>query len=325
MSTIVLGIDALDPELVDPEHHPNLTLASHRRIETINSTAGEPSTHELWPTIITGLSPAEHGLQLSDGVAWENPLLSAGSAVAKYALPNGLRTRIGAWLLNNTEQDQFRVPSSYYQQHDLETVFDNYEAKPIGIPNYVIDTDAEDREHQLRRRLGEFFERTPDTKSGHSSADPEQFYELCLEMAMIRIARVRRALRSQQYELVFGYTSGLDLIGHIAYDVPEMQPAAYKELDEFVGDLLADIGDEDMLLLVSDHGLQDGVHTEEAMVACTDPSVVDRIDSVQTVRQGIEYALENADTSPTGRRFTRNRSSTQSDQVKEQLESLGYV
>ncbi len=78
MVLVVLGIDALDPELVDPANHPNLTLDTYQSIETINSVEGEPSTHELWPTIITGLAPKEHGLKLEDGVAGRIPRYGTG-------------------------------------------------------------------------------------------------------------------------------------------------------------------------------------------------------------------------------------------------------
>jgi len=136
--------------------------------------------------------------------------------------------------------------------------------------------------------MGELFQRDPEARGGHTSTDPLAFYDQCLEMVMIRLARARRALRSRQSEFVFAYTSGLDLIGHVAYDQPGLQQSAYDEIDEFVGDVLADLGDGDELLLVSDHGLQDGVHTHEAMVAATDLDIIADIESVTDVRAAIE-------------------------------------
>lgn len=325
MVLVVLGLDALDPELVDSESHQHLTLNSYHSIDTINSVEGEPSTHELWPTIITGLEPQEHGLVLDDGVAWENPFLRAGSLVADYLLPSGLQTRIGAWLLNNTEADAFRTPATYYSENNITTVFDGRESAAIGIPNYVVDPDSEDREHILRRNMGDFFKRDPDAKGGHTSADLTTFYEQCMEMAMIRIARARRSLRSRQYELVFAYTSGLDLIGHVSHSQPARQQRAYSEVNEFVGELRADMSDDDELLLVSDHGLQDGVHTNEAMVSCTSESVIKNIESVLDVKDAIENELigdmhkDPADSS------TTDTSIADSDEVREQLEDLGYM
>jgi hypothetical protein len=119
----------------------------------------------------------------------------------------------------------------------------------------VVDTESDDQEHQLRRDMGDLFERDPDAKGGHTSADVEEFYEQCLEMMMIRVARTRRALRGRRYELVFGYTSGPDLIGHVPHDRPDVQQEAYDELNQFVGEFAGDLRDDDALILVSDHGL----------------------------------------------------------------------
>jgi predicted AlkP superfamily phosphohydrolase/phosphomutase len=325
MTLVVLGIDALDPELVDPDGHSNLALDSHNSIETLISSAGEPSTHELWPTIITGLTPDEHGLKLDDGVSWENPLIAFGSDVADYVLPDGAQARIGAWLLNNTEQDAFRTPATYYEQNNLSTVFDGHVSKAIGIPNYVTNPNEEDRENQLRRNMGEFFERDSDAKGGHTSEDPVEFYEMCMEMSMIRTARTRRALRSRSYELVFGYTSGLDLIGHVSYDLPELQTRAYDELDDFVGELRGDLNEDDDLLLVSDHGLQDGVHTHEAMISGTDPEAVDSVATVLDVRGAIENLLTDGCHEPDEDTLRRGSGDEAQQDVKEQLEDLGYM
>lgn len=329
MTVVVLGVDALDVDLVEPERHPNLALDEYRKIDTISSETGDPSTHELWPTIITGLPPEEHGIQLNDGVAWDNPLLRYGSNVADYLLPEELQSRIGAWLLTNTEADAFRLPASYYADNDISTVFDDRIAKPIGIPNYVVDEDATDREHELRQSLGDLFERDPDAVGGHTSSDPYDFYEVCMEMAMVRIARARRGLRGGRHELVFVYTSGLDLIGHVTYDLPELQRAAYEEIDEFVGDIRGDLDRDDELLLVSDHGLQNGVHTHDAMVAGTDPDLVDAIESVLDVRSALEAALADGRHDPGGTRGEELDHQTtdddRGDEVRNRLEDLGYM
>jgi len=325
MTVVVLGVDALDPTLVDPEPHPNLALSARRAIDTIESANGAPSTHELWPTIITGLPPVDHGLTLeSDGVAWGNPLLDWGSRIADYALPDALQTRLGAWLLTNTDADAFRTPAGYYAERGLSTLFDGRVAKPIGIPNYVVDPDGTDREHRLRRGMGDLFERDPDAVGGHRSADPRAFYEDCLEMSMVRIARVRRALRAREYELVFGYTSGLDLIGHVAHATPGLQERAYGELDEFVGELAGDLGDADELVLVSDHGLRDGVHTDEAMIAGTAERLVAGVGSVLDVRDAIEAELDRRDHRPDPDDPTPDGSRPDSPAVRRQLEDLGY-
>jgi len=308
MTLVVLGIDALDPEPVSPKEHPYLTLAAHKSVATISSSAGEPSTHDLWPTIITGPPPAEHGLELDDGVAWDNPLLRAGSSVADAVLPDGLQTRVGAWLLNNAEEVAFRMLASYYVEQKLSTLLDGESRRAIGVPNYIVEKTT-DREHQLRQEMGELFECDPEARGGHESADPLTFYEQCMEMAMVRPAGVRRALRSRRHELVFGYTSGVDLIGHVSHDRPELQQRAYDELNEVVAGLRDDLRAEDELVLVSDHGLQGGLHTDEAMIAATDPGVVEAIGSVLGVRAMIDELLDRGEHSP-GRQGNGERGSS---------------
>jgi len=326
MVVVVLGIDALDPDIVNPDEHPNIVLEHHQPIETIVSSAGEPSTHELWPTIITGLTPENHGLTLDGGVAWQNPLLRFGREIASRTMTDSMRTRIGAWILNNTEEDQFRTPATYYSDNGIRTIFDGRSSRAIGIPNYVVDPNDEDREHELRKSMGELFKRDSDKKGGHSSEDPARFYELCMEMAMIRVARTRRALRSRNYELVFGYTSGLDLIGHVSYDIPELQERAYGELDDFVGELCDDLHDEDELLLVSDHGLQDGVHTDEAMVSGTEAGLVESVDSVLDIREVIKQELRSGTHKSEIDIVTDSGVSEEEQQeVKNQLDDLGYM
>jgi len=324
MTVVVFGIDALDFDLVDQDLFTYLSLDAHAKIETINSSSGKPSTHELWPTIITGLPPSDHGLRLEDGVAWDNPLLQRGSQLADILLSDTIQTRLGGWLLNNTDADAFRMPAAYYVDNDLSTLFDQRNSKAIGVPNYVVDTDSEDREHQLRQRMGDLFQRSQNAPGGHVSSDPEQFYELCLEMSMIRTARLRRALRGQRYELVFGYTSGLDLIGHVSYDRKQLQHRAYKEMNDFVGEVRADLDDCDELVLISDHGLQGGLHTEKAMIASTEPEIVEEVTSVLDVREAIEAELNRVDHIPR-RRETESADIAGDDNVRKQLKNLGYL
>lgn len=329
MTVVVLGIDALDPELTNRTDHPNLCLTKSTGIETLlSSETGRPSTHELWPTIITGLAPENHGIQLAEGLNWENPVLDLGSRVSNVFLPKSIQVKIGSWILNNTDEGNFRTPATYYEENGLETVFDKVVSKPIGVPNYVTDPDEEDREHELRKNMGDLFQLDieDETDHRHKTADPRSFYEQCMEMSMVRIARVRRALRSKNYELVFGYTSGLDLVGHVAYAEPGLQRRAYEELDDFVGELRGDLETDDELVLVSDHGLQDGEHTEMAAVSSTSEQLVREIKSVLDVKKAIEAELRRNDHEPGDKDpMEPIGAGERGQEIKEHLEDLGYM
>lgn len=329
MTLVVLGIDALDPHLLQQTEYPHLSLEDSKRIETIcSSETDRPSTHELWPTIITGLKPAEHGIELEEGLQWENPIFNLGSRVSNFVLPKSVQVKIGAWLLDNTDEGNFRTPASYYTERGLETIFDETVSKPIGIPNYVVDPDEEDREHELRKNLGDLFEldTKDETEHRHKTSNPAEFYEQCMEMSMVRIARVRRALRSEKYELIFGYTSGLDLIGHVSYAEPGLQRRGYEEMNDFVGELLSDIGESDELLLVSDHGLQNGEHTDEAVVSSTSKQLIEDVESVLDVKNSIESELNRTDHEPDGKEPMQPiGAGERGEEVRDHLEDLGYI
>ena len=172
--------------------------------------------------------------------------------------------------------------------------------------------------------MGDLFQRNEQATGGHTSSDPAEFYELCMEMSMIRVARVRRAIRSRRFELVFGYTSGLDLIGHVSYDLPKLQARAYEELNDFVGEIISDLSQQDELVLISDHGLQDGVHTEEAMVASTSREIVEQIDGVIDVRGSLEHELDQINHLP-DQIESEEVGIGDGEQVREHLEDLGYM
>ena len=134
---------------------------------------------------------------------------------------------------------------------------------------------------------------------------------------------MRRAIRGGEYELVFGYTSGLDLIGHVSHSRPELQQRAYDEVNEFVGAIRSDLDEGDELVVVSDHGLQDGLHTEEAMIAATDSTIIEAVSSVIEVCAAVEAQLGQQNHTPTARRETGAFSNE--SEVREQLKDLGYM
>jgi hypothetical protein len=105
-----------------------------------------------------------------------------------------------------------------------------------------------------------------------------------------------------------------------------MQNSAYSEFDELVGELRADLEAGDELVLVSDHGLQDGVHTDEAMIAATDPGLVEQVDSVLDIRGAVEAELDRSDHTPASRRFEGPpEDDADGEAVREQLQNLGYM
>lgn len=92
-------------------------------------------------------------------------LLKIGSPVADYALLDDFQSRIGAWLLNSTDEDTFGVPASYYRENGLTTVFNRRAAKRISVPNYAVDLGG-GLGTQPVADLGELFDDRSATRKG---------------------------------------------------------------------------------------------------------------------------------------------------------------
>jgi hypothetical protein len=80
--------------------------------------------------------------------------------------------------------------------------------------------------------------------------------------------------------------------------------------------------EEDELVLVSGHGLQDGLHTDEAMIASTDPLITEAFLSVLDVRLAVENKLDNQNHTSQPRQSISDIGD--SAKVKKQLDDIDY-
>jgi len=330
MTVVILGIGSLDPDLVDPDRHPNLTLESYHPIGTPNSADKEPKTHEIWPSIITGKQPQKHGIVSDDDLPSDSSRTSEPDIVLNRYLPNILQTYINNWLVTAEKSRPLQTPASYYENNDIPTLFDNHKSTTIGIPNYVTNPEESDREDQLREQMRETFLQKSDNPDEDQPSVPIDFYNQCLEMTLVRITRMRRAVRSNNYELIFGYTSGIDLIHYTKQSHMDYQQRSYNEINEFVGQLREDLDDDDVLVIVSDHGEQTDDKKGKAMIAGP-TNITEKIEHVTDIKGVVEQVLESEYHQPDEQdrnqtNTDRNQTNTEgSDEVKQQLEDVGYL
>lgn len=60
----------------------------------------------------------------------------------------------------------------------------------------------------------------------------------------------------EKHELVLGYFSVADVIGHLNFGNKTMMKMIYKELDEIAGQIAEKTGNKGKLLIISDHGMK---------------------------------------------------------------------
>lgn len=95
-----------------------------------------------------------------------------------------------------------------------------------------------------------------------------------------------------------GNTSGRNLIGHASYDTPPLQDRAYNEMDNFVCEQRSDRSEEDKLSLISDHGFENGVHTNKAYVSSNHQEFVESVNPVPDFYGAVNVGFERTDHVP---------------------------
>lgn len=327
---VVLGWDGLDHELAT-EYGLSDAFGDHvRSIETYDNPAlGEPHTWELWPTLVTGVGPDEHGIVHSsetEGVDWENPLVRRASAAAQEVLPNRLRADIGRRLRSAGAGVAEHGPG-YYDERGLETVFDDRCARPISIPNYRTTFDEElglsfDREalfaDYVRKRADVAWQPTTS----------QSLLEARITADLMRRVGILRAALEREYDVVWVWFGYLDTVGHLepALDEP-LQRRAYDVAAEVTASVRAAAAPSDLVVSVADHGLRDGDHTHSPLFAADDADLVAEVESVFDVAPALDRRTPRGDDRPAVREPFQVDGGDEPDLdgVRDTLENLGYI
>lgn len=333
-TTVVLGWDALDAQLVEEFGLADAFGEHVTPIETFaNEVIGKPHTREVWPSIITGVPPAEHGIYAATsdgGVKWSNPWIRFAARVGQYTVPDRVRSAIGRCLRSNGAGVEWFGPE-YYDEKGFWTVFDDRRALPIAVPNYRTDRDDElglmyDRGGYLSQWLDRDVE-------GWKPADATQQIAVESQTAAevgAKVGLIENAL-SRDYDLVFAWFGLIDTYGHVE---PVAETPVVRRGYETAAKLTAVVRDKlapnDRLICVSDHGLRDGEHTMDAVLATDERPIAQDIESVFDVApvldritpaRGETDAPEVRDASHRSRVGGEDPAET----VRTRLEELGYV
>lgn len=336
--TVVLGWDALDHDLVT-EFGLGEAFGPHtREIGTFeNPVLGEPHTKELWPSIVTGLGPDEHGVHAATegGPEWESPVIATASRLAQGVVPERLRTEIGRVLRNRGATFAQKTPD-YYQERGVSTLFDGRRSRVISVPNYRTEADA-DAGYVVDRggQLSEFLSITESSDTNRPETSLPRLQERLVAETTKKLGAVRAGLR-REYDVVFVWLSIVDTVGHLAPVVSEAdagwQERTYRLAATLTEEVRAELQAEDTLVCVSDHGLQDGDHTHTAFLGATDERAVEGVENVLDVREGLDRVTRSRGTAgedgPPVRepfRFGGRTAAKDADEVRGQLEDLGYL
>lgn len=338
MTTVVLGWDGLDHRLATEWDLAEAFGPHHREIETFdNPVLEKPHTYELWPSIVTGVGPDEHGIRAateSGGTDWGSRWLSLAARFSNGIVPERLRTEIGRRLRNRGATLDFRE-ASYYAERDLETIFDGRRSLALAVPNYRTDADdALDVVFDRGAQLGDFLhiEEGAEGETRHRPKIPLASLEQRLAAETAKKLGALEAALQREYDLLFAWLGLLDTVGHLAPTVDEggWQRRWYRQAARWTAAIREQLGDDDVLLCVSDHGLRAGHHTHEAFLSATDERVVEGTASVLDVADAIDgvtprrEAVASPPVSPR-HRVEGAEGEESAETVRSRLDDLGYL
>lgn len=299
MTLVVLALDAMDAALVDRFNTEPFQLNNYCEIETFNYMRDQPYTLEVWPTVATGMEPEGHGITESGTSEWDNPLLNFASRFTG-SLTEGTRDRLGD-LVTEYTGEQYTIAET-----DAETVF-NAPGRVVhnwpGVANnrYLLDVWRTMKPQDDGQSIDEFERKVYGTAA-------EQFGWV-------------NEMLNHNVSLIGTHVHTLDVCGHAyATDEPRLEKV-YTRIGEMVENVQSNLGPDDELLLLSDHGMNvewldgddAGSHSWRSMAATTADDEL--FDDVYGARDWIEThtpewkPVEDEDV----------------DLPEEQLRNLGYI
>lgn len=301
MTIIVLALDALDAKLVEYFDLNTLRLDTHRQIETFSHMQEHPYTPEVWASVATGLHPEDHGVT-DEGISqWDNPFVNFASRFTGH-LPLSMRIKLGA-IARDTTNAEYAVGET-----ETESMFDEDGRIVHNWPGVANGEELASVWHIM------FDE--PD----HTDA---AFERKMYGKAAGKFAWAEEMLR-HNVTLAGVHIHVLDALGHAYADNEEKLREAYEWTTEWVTRIYDGLGDNDDLVILSDHGMvtdfysdegdrgqKPGGHSWRAYAASTFDEVPE---SVFDVREWLEPKIEDY-----------VDESGDLELPEEQLRQLGYI
>lgn len=327
MTVVVLGWDGLDYDIAEEFGISDKFGKYNKKIDTFdNPVLEKPHTYEIWPSIITGLTPDEHSIhseKYTEGAGWSSRWLNMASIISKYTVPENVRWLVGRKIRGAGFTFDMKT-NEYYENNNIRTIFDDNKSLAIAIPNYRTEEDDEldviyDRGAQLTNFLN-----VDTDQNGNTVHSPKTDINTLDHRLMSEVGQKLGAIKSainQEYSIVFVWIGYLDTVGHIQPVIEDdlLRKNAYEQAAKWTEFIRKSLDEEDTLLCISDHGLKNGGHTHAAY-AGSNKDISD-IDTVLDVKEWIVKRTTSSDEKSNDSQTNPEKAKD----VKEQLEDLGYI
>lgn len=262
MKVLILGIDAIEYDLVEEWNLKNLKQKEYGKIKVpLTENLDEPATEIVWPCFITGKEPEEMGyistILYRQPFKWflENIYTNVDTHEVSFRpdtiLDKRTRKRGVLDLLSDVFMKAGFAHHPTRSNIKAPTIFDN---KSLKIAHFHVPVYDKDVFPEYRKDLVKVISKKIPA-SDFTKEVKKVFYHRCDELTNF-------LEKNKDWDLVMMYWFCLDGIQHAFFRNKLKIMDFYMLFNEFVGRLKSKLSDDVFLLIISDHGQEKGIHTD---------------------------------------------------------------
>lgn len=246
MRVCILGYDGLEYTIVEQLKLRNIMQKEYGRVRVpIAGGIDDPSTPIVWTSFITGEPPSVHGVDMAE--FWDSSLDGFRSFLRRHRKLHNLAKKLKlGYRVRGTVGLEPKFPSR--KNIKCDTLFDIIKPSiPLGVPVYNKDLHG-------AYPVGEVFKAIQDH-------DFRRDYEAKIrQIFKMEVEELFGALE-EEWKLLMIHLHITDLLGHIFWGT-ERLAVLYEEMDLLTQRVRERLQDDDLLLIISDHGMGRLGHTK---------------------------------------------------------------
>lgn len=247
MRVLILAYDGLDHDLVERLNLRNIIQREHGRVEVpIVGGIEDPSTPIVWTSLITGEPPDVHGVDMPQ--MWGNRLDRLRSFVRRHRGIHGILKRLK---MGYRVREAVGAKASFPSREDIkvDTFFEVVEPSiALGVPVY-------NKNIEEKYPIGDVLRARQDPK--YRPIFEKRIRQIFEE----GVESLFNALEGE-WRLLMIHFHITDLFGH-AFWGTEKLATLYQEMDFLTKRVKDRLRDDDIVLIVSDHGMGELGHTKK--------------------------------------------------------------
>jgi len=264
---VILGIDALEYNLVEEWNLKHLKQTEYgKTVVPMIKGWKEPATVIVWPCMITGVEPEEMGF--TTPILFVQPFKWFFEYIHRPIRDFIFRHKYVEEVSDKkTSQEVLNVFKDVTKNAGLtrppskkdikaSTIFDNNKFKSVHLHIPVYDEELDTLERWVIFDVMDKKMKTSDFVDKYE----QEFKE--------RTQEVMTILKKDNWDLFMTYFYCLDPIQHALFNKKLTIMNWYLKFNEFVGNLKKKLPKDTILLIVSDHGQEKGIHTTYGFYSC---------------------------------------------------------